>query len=636
MNYIIHYDIAAVAIAVVTMGFFLYKRNIQSLHTRVFGVLVILGLFTSVCDVISVYFINNVEKLSLFGQYFINEMYLITFNAIPVVYFFYLLLAEKTQREFTKFDYVRMIIPFGVDFILILTTPWTHLVFYFDENRFYTHGNGMLILYGVAFFYMGMAIVDTFRYRSRLNWAQKAHVYFYSVVCFGAAIAQFFVSGLIVSQFAVSIALLLLFLSLENPTNYLDNQLQIYNKEAFIVVGKEMIRKKKAFRIIGLPFTGLKFMNETIGIENKEEVLKQISHFLQDLNGISNAFHYSGTRFLVVLEDNEEKQKELTEKIQEFFGKPIPAGSMSVTLSVPIITFRCPEEISGIEDVLDIIEYSLFEVSGDKNEIVETSVEILEKKRWESQVLSVMKEAIRRKEFEVYYQPIYSVERGKYTTAEALVRMPRTKLGFVGPDVFIPMAEKNGMILEIGEIVFRKICEFITTQKLWEKGIEYVHVNLSVVQCMQDTLHEQLLSIMDEWKLPYKYVNLEVTETAAVVSSDTLKSNMNKLMGKGIEFALDDYGTGFSNTSSLIKYPFHTIKLDKSMVWAAMEDKKAMCALEHTISMVKAMDMEIVAEGVETKEQAEILQKMGCDFFQGFYYSRPVPEKDYLNLLAEA
>ena len=157
MNYIIHYDIAAVAIAVVTMGFFLYKRNIQSLHTRVFGVLVILGLFTSVCDVISVYFINNVEKLSLFGQYFINEMYLITFNAIPVVYFFYLLLAEKTQREFTKFDYVRMIIPFGVDFILILTTPWTHLVFYFDENRFYTHGNGMLILYGVAFFYMGMA-----------------------------------------------------------------------------------------------------------------------------------------------------------------------------------------------------------------------------------------------------------------------------------------------------------------------------------------------------------------------------------------------------------------------------------------------------------------------------------------------
>ena len=636
MNYIIHYDIAAVVIAIVTMGVFFYKRTIQSQHTKVFGVLVLFELFTSICDVISVYFINNPEKLSLAGHYAINEVYLMTFNAIPVIYFFYLLLAAKTQREFTTFDYIRMILPFGLDLILIVTTPWSHLVFYFDENRLYTHGNGMFVLYGIAFLYMGMAIMDTFRYRSKLNWGQRANVYFYAILCFGAALAQFLIPGMIISQLAVAISMLLLYFSLENPADYLDNSLEIYNKEAFIVVGKELIRRKKAFRIIGLPFTKLKFMNETIGIENKEEVLKQISRFLQNLNGVSNAFHYSGTRFLVVLEDSEEKQKELTQKIQEFFGKPIPAGCMSITLSVPIITFRCPEEISGIEDVLDVIEYSLFDASGDKNEIIETSVEILEQKRWESQVLSVMKDAIRRQEFEVYYQPIYSVEKGKYTTAEALVRMPRTKLGFVGPDVFIPMAEKNGMILEIGEIVFRKICEFITKAKLWENGIEYVHVNLSVVQCMQDTLHEQLLSIMDEWNLPYKYVNLEVTETAAVVSSDTLKSNMNKLMGKGIEFALDDYGTGFSNTSSLIKYPFHTIKLDKSMVWAAMEDKKAMCALEHTISMVKAMDMEIVAEGVETKEQADILQKMGCDFFQGFYYSRPVPEKEYLNLLAEA
>ena len=635
MDYIIHYDIAAVVIAIATMIHFFYKRNVVSIHTKLFAIMVILALLTSVLDVASVYYLNQPDQLSMTGYYLLNVIYLAAFNAIPVIYFFYLLLVAKNQRDFTGFDYGRMICPYVLNLVLIVTTPWTHLIFWFDEAGTYYHGIGFGILLVIAFLYMGMAVVDTLRFRRRFTRAQKVSVLFYTLVCTGVVLVQYFCSRFIITQFAVSLALLSLYLSLENQADYLDSQLNICNKEAFIVRGKELIRRKKAFRIIGLPFTGLKFMNETIGIENKEEVLKQISSFLQGLNGKSNAFHYSGTRFLVVLEDDEEIQKELTGKIQEFFNKPIQAGCMSVTLSVPIITFRCPEEISGIEDVLDVIEYSLFDVSGDKNEVIETSVEILEKKRWESQVLSVMKDAIRRNEFEVYYQPIYSVEKGKYTTAEALVRMPRTKLGFVGPDVFIPMAEKNGMILEIGEIVFRKICEFITREKLWEKGIEYVHVNLSVVQCMQDTLHEQLLSIMDEWNLPYKYVNLEVTETAAVVSSDTLKSNMNKLMGKGIEFALDDYGTGFSNTSSLIKYPFHTILLEKSMVWAAMEDKMAMCALEHTISMVKAMDMEIVAEGVETQEQAELLQRMGCDFFQGFYYSRPVPEKDYLNLLAE-
>jgi EAL domain-containing protein (putative c-di-GMP-specific phosphodiesterase class I) len=105
---------------------------------------------------------------------------------------------------------------------------------------------------------------------------------------------------------------------------------------------------------------------------------------------------------------------------------------------------------------------------------------------------------------------------------------------------------------------------------------------------------------------------------------------MQKLKEKGIHFAMDDYGTGFSNTASIIKYPFHTIKLDKSMLWSAMDNEKAMCALKHTSSMIKDMKMELLAEGVETLEQAELLEKMGCDLFQGYYYAKPLCERDFL------
>ena len=207
-------------------------------------------------------------------------------------------------------------------------------------------------------------------------------------------------------------------------------------------------------------------------------------------------------------------------------------------------------------------------------------------------------------------------------------------MGYISPEEFVPIAEHHGLIIEMGTFVFREVCRFIAERRLWERGIEYIDVNLSVVQCMQENLHEQLLAILDEFHLPYHCINLEITETAAVLSSEKLRNNMTRLMEKGVNFSLDDYGTGFSNTASIIEYPFHTIKLDKSMLWSATDSEKAMCALEHMIAMIKSMHMELICEGVETQSQATMLEHMGCDYFQGYYFSKPVNSETFLELLA--
>ena len=142
------------------------------------------------------------------------------------------------------------------------------------------------------------------------------------------------------------------------------------------------------------------------------------------------------------------------------------------------------------------------------------------------------------------------------------------------------------------------------------------------------------LDIMSELELPSHRIKLEVTETAAVVSSASLSMNMNALHDAGIMFALDDYGTGFSNAISLIEYPYSTIKIDKSVVWAAMENDDAKKVLAHTVSMLKDLNMSIVAEGVETYEQTEELISMGVDYLQGYYYSRPISGKDFIELVS--
>ena len=150
---------------------------------------------------------------------------------------------------------------------------------------------------------------------------------------------------------------------------------------------------------------------------------------------------------------------------------------------------------------------------------------------------------------------------------------------------------------------------------------------------MQEKMHEQLFAIMDYYGLDYKYIQLEVTETSAIASSETLLKNMKILMEKKMNFALDDYGMGYSNTSTILEYPFRTIKLDKSIVWAAMKNEKAAKLLQHTIAMFKDMEIELVAEGVETKEMADALIKMKCDYLQGFLYSKPVKAESFLQLL---
>ena len=498
------------------------------------------------------------------------------------------------------------------------------------------YGKYRNILYVLAAFYVVMSVIQTISHRNMLTRRQEASIYFFTIAMIISIIVQAIDRSILLVQFALAIAILLIYLSLENPDDYADKQLGIYNKMAFKEIYNEYIYNDKMFKILVIKLEGIQYINEIMGSSSVDIIIKQVSDYLSTVSKHTKLFKLSDIKFALISDKEQLDWDNIIKMIVERFSKPFGIGGVQTALSEVMCMLSYPDKLTSVENIPDMIEYSLDKAAtlGDDT-VIYADESILEEGRREHKIIQVMRQALRNKTFEVYYQPIYSVEKGHYTSAEALIRLRDEELGFISPDEFIPLAEKNGMILEIGEFVFRDVCSFVSKKRLWEKGIEYIDVNLSVVQCMQEKLHERLIEIMDEYRLEYSYINLEITETAAIMSSETLKSNMDKLMDKGIKFSLDDYGTGFSNTSNLVEYNFHTIKLDKSMVWAAMEDEKAMCALEYTIGMVKAMNMELVAEGVENKEQAEKLENMGCDFFQGYLYSRPICKEDFYMKISE-
>ena len=209
------------------------------------------------------------------------------------------------------------------------------------------------------------------------------------------------------------------------------------------------------------------------------------------------------------------------------------------------------------------------------------------------------------------------------------------ELGFVSPDEFIPLAEANGLITEIGELSFRSVCRFLKSGKPQQYGLKYIEVNLSVLQCAQEKLGSQLIGIMEEFGIAPEQINFEITETAGLANYDMLLRNMNRLISWGVTFSMDDYGTGFSTANYLISLPMEIVKIDKSILWPAMESEEAFIILRHTVEMLRSLNKKIVVEGVETAEMVKLLSDIGCDYLQGYYYSKPVPPDDFVMFLAK-
>ena len=234
---------------------------------------------------------------------------------------------------------------------------------------------------------------------------------------------------------------------------------------------------------------------------------------------------------------------------------------------------------------------------------------------------------------EVFYQPMYNTEEGKFTTAEALVRIRDKDGNIIPPGRFIPIAEKKGSILRLGEKVFEKVCQFIKANNLAALGIHYIEVNLSVVQCGDRNLANDFIRIMNEYRVPAECINLEITESASIVAKEILQENMKRLIDYGVTFSLDDFGTGQSNLNYIVEMPVNIVKFDRMMTQAYFESAKGRYVMEATMHMLQGMDLPIVSEGIETKEQFETMAEIGIKYIQGFYFSRPLPEEEFLEFI---
>ena len=292
--------------------------------------------------------------------------------------------------------------------------------------------------------------------------------------------------------------------------------------------------------------------------------------------------------------------------------------------------------VDQTEDLLNLIRY----IRQGGKEFSESDFLYIEKDsvdqmNQERETEQLILEAMENNLVEVFYQPIFSTREQRFTSAEALVRIRDKEGNIIPPGVFIDIAEENGMILRFGEIVFEKVCCFIQNHPLDHYGLHYIEVNLSVVQCAYDRLAQDYISIMTKHGIEPGYINLEITESASINAKKTLLENMETLMEYGIHFSLDDFGTGQSNLNYIVDMPVDIVKFDRSMTNAYFENRKAKYVMDAAIHMIHGMNLQIVSEGIETAEQYQTMEELGISYIQGYYFSKPLPENEFIQFLED-
>jgi EAL domain-containing protein (putative c-di-GMP-specific phosphodiesterase class I) len=233
----------------------------------------------------------------------------------------------------------------------------------------------------------------------------------------------------------------------------------------------------------------------------------------------------------------------------------------------------------------------------------------------------------------MYYQPIFSIKENKFLSTEALVRLPYNGK-FISPALFIPFAERFGKMNQIGNIILDKTFAFISSEEYRSSGIQYTDINLSITQLLDEKFIEKLEDKRMENHLDISEIYLELTEGVAISGDKTIEGNIYGLDKAGYHISLDDFGVGYSNIARLTKLPISLLKFDKSLV-DQLSDPHIKSFLISLIKIVKNFGMEVLVEGVETKENVDFLQEHDADKIQGFYYSKPLCEKDLIEFLKQ-
>lgn len=624
-------EIRTPLVAILVLGILIcmyLRRNMPELiSSRIYIFFLISGFVNVICEVMEctvfLYLHNSYSVLRRLSQ----NLYVITLLITVFSVCIYLLSKIYYKYKLLFIWSAIYAIPLVVGIIGVLFGDISYGRTF--TGYYYNEGSAITLAYIVGLIYIVSAAIIAFIYKGRMRGEEYLAIEIGLLIWLVIETIQFYYRGIQIFSIGVMLMALVLFMSCENPKEiYVKGIPSARNKDAFISMLSEKFGCERPFLIMSVIFTGKTNVQTVSDVDELRRSMEGIASLVQNKLGVSA--YLSDWNMLSFISAKRNVAEQLMNIVNNYKGD---IGNYRTTYCV----LDVPKRVKELDKAMQILSYMACEyvyTQSSPNLVIDDK--IVDKMIYRNSIEDIVRDAVKGKKFDVYYQPILNVKDNSFSTAEALVRLVRPEgENYISPEEFVPIAEKCGLIMEIDDLVFEKVCSFIAREKLSDYGIKAIEVNLSGNEAVDLKTHDRLIHKMEKYKIPPEFINFEITETSYINNDAVFMENVRKLKEKGSTFSMDDFGSGYSNLLELLRMDYLLVKLDKEFVWKCLDSKKPenMRMLKHTINFIKDYGLHILAEGVETREQAKVLIENGIEYLQGFYYSRPVCEADFLEFL---
>lgn len=430
------------------------------------------------------------------------------------------------------------------------------------------------------------------------------------------------------------LAVLVIYLDAQNPDRFVEGRGFIFNRRAFMtLMGEYMTRRP--FWIVSIYISNYTDIRELYGGKLMDLCLASVADWLRAVFPKVYVFYLRNGHY-ALLSFHPMDTKRMAEMATKRFSEGWKAGDAEIFVTAGCAMVDSSAGISSVDMLISCINLA-HHLQTEKNEQHPEPIFIdhscVAKLQREYFVKQTLEKAIAEDKVCVFLQPIVDASTQRVEGAEALARLYTEETGYISPGEFIPLAEKDGSISKLGEQMFRKVCQFMSTYDIHQLGMKWININLSPLQCLNPHLADDFIRIQREYKVPANMLHLEITEES-FINLSTLKNQVARMKAAGFCFVLDDYGSGYSNLMMVKQIPFSNVKLDMSLVRAHFEDPNTL--LPDTIRAFLELGFSITAEGVETEHMAEALNQMDTTYLQGYHYAKPMPVGDFLDYMKKS
>ncbi|NCD05489.1 MAG: EAL domain-containing protein [Spirochaetia bacterium] len=619
-----NFDITAIIILVTIKLLMLSQRQIKNPTQQPFLIYVGVSITAATLNILSIYTLNH-NNVSIKIAYLIcNLFYFILELQILSVYLFY-------NQRFNMKRNLRIFylsIPAITVYLLLFSNTKTNILYTINFDKSFTYGPLYFLLWGSGLLYMIDSISFLVKQKGLMQKRKVNLLIFCAFFLIATALIHYLIPKVQILQFTNAILILILFIENQNPLlsedlatgalnnetfeNYVLNQINNENNLLFIHIKNTNISNELSkYAFLPLAYSDL--------INKIKKTLKKSIIFRLDKDTFALTYNNNEDRLIAMnlcIDEfnNLKKTTPAAQPLRIIFGYTAPLSEFSDKNSLKNAIQWALIKMQKPDTKLDLYITPDDAIAFARHRIIDTEIHKI----------------VNNKPIDFDLQPIFNLKTNTFDTAEALARINVPSIGYVPCNEFIAISEENGTIISIGKSMMEEICHVINTIKL---PFDNISINISMIHFMENHIVEDFMKILNKNDINPSKIVLEITETTKAVNWDLLKSNMFELKKAGFTLSLDDFGTGYSSFESFLTLPFDIVKLDRNLLLACEKDIEKKNVLKTVVKMIKALDFEIILEGVENKEQDDIVREMGIDKIQGYYYSRPLNIENFLSFI---